>query len=55
MHEIFPHLYARFFAKLLRQIVGGRFSDQGLPTAGGTIEEETFGCGMLKFFEKVRM
>ena len=55
VHEIFPHLDAAFFTKLLRQIVSGRFPNQRFSTAGWPVEQKTLGRGMLKFCEKIDM
>src|SRR4030095_12559195 len=55
VHEVFAHFHARFFTKLLRQVVGGRFSDQRFPATRGTVKEETFWRGVLKLFEKIDM
>ena len=53
VHEIFLHLVARFFPKLFRQIVGGRFADERLAAAGRAIEQKTFRRGVLEFLEKL--
>ena len=55
MHEILLHSYACFLPKLLRQIVGGCFSNQRFPTTGRTVEQKTFWRGVLKFLEKIDM
>src|SRR5215475_14718959 len=55
VHEIFLHLRAWFFTKLLGQIVGSRFTDQRLPATRWAVKQKTLRCGMLKFLEKIGM
>src|SRR5438132_10721257 len=55
VHKIFLHFHACFFAKLFRQIVGRRFADECLAATWRAVEQETFRCSVLKFFEKIAM
>jgi hypothetical protein len=42
VEEIFRTLLPRLFAQLPRQVVGGRFAQQGLAAARGAMEQKTF-------------
>ena len=55
MHEILAHFGAGFFAKLLGQIIRGRFADKRFPAARRAVKEKTFGRGVLKFLKKIDM